>query len=77
MYSLRIVHNTDSNSAQIEWYVDVSNPNCKLKLENEFFFVRRLMPMAIRFSIGTGDRNCVSCFSSLVLKRLHNPVKVS
>ena len=72
MYSLRIVHNADSNSAQTEWHVDGPTPNCKLKLENESPFVRRLMPLAILFSIGTGD----SCFSSLGCKRLHNAVNV-
>ena len=35
------------------------------------------MPMGISFSIGTGDRNCVSCFSSLNLNRLRNAVNVS
>ena len=55
VYSLRIVHNADSNSAQIEWQVDVPIPSCKLKLENKSPFARPLMPMAIHFSIGTGD----------------------
>ena len=74
MYSFCIVHDADSNSAQIEWHVDVRTPNCKLKLENESPFARRLMPMVIRFSIGT---SCVSWFSSLGLKILHNAVNVS
>ena len=77
MYSLRIVHNADSNSAHIELHVDVPKPNCKLKLENESRFARRLMPMTIRFSIGTGDLSCASCFSSFGLKILHNTVNVS
>ena len=42
MYSLWIVHNADSNSAQIEWHVDVPMPNCKLKLKIESPFVRCL-----------------------------------
>ena len=60
MYSLWIVHNADSNSAQIEWHVDVPMPNCKLKLKIESSFVRCLMLMAICFSIGSGDQSCVS-----------------
>ena len=71
MYSLRVVH------TQIEWQVDVPTPNCKLKLENESPFARHLMPMAIRFLIGTSSRSYVSRFSSLGLKRLHKAVNVS
>ena len=55
MYSLWIVHNADSNSAQIEWHVDVPMPNCKLKLKNKSPFARHLMLMAIHLLIGTGD----------------------
>ena len=77
MYSLRRVHNADSKSAQIEWHVDVPTPDCKFKLENESPFAGRLIPMAICFSVRTGDQNCVSSFSSLGLKRLHYAVNVS
>ena len=77
MYSLRRVHNADLNSAQIEWYVDAPTPNCKLNLEKESPLAKRLMPMAIRFLNGTVNQSCVSCFSSIGLKRLHNAVNVS
>ena len=43
MYLLRIVHNANSSSAQIEWHVDVPTPNCKLRLENESPFARQLV----------------------------------
>ena len=71
MYSLWVVH------TQIEWQVEVPTPNFKLKLEYESPFARHLMPMAIRFLIGPSSRSCVSCFSSLGLKRLHKAVNVS
>ena len=71
------MHNSDSNSAQSEWHVDLPTPDCKLRLKNESPFARRPISMTIRFTNGTGDRSCASCFSSLGLKRLHNVVNVS